>query len=361
MKKRVLVWGLTNNRAGTEAVISTYVKASKNIIFDFLCYDEPANFSFLFDGTENEYFIIPIKIKHPFANQKALNGFMKKRGHLYSSLWFNVNEVSNIDLLKLAKKHNIPQRITHIHNPSFPNVFITKLFSRLNWRKCLELSTDYWACSEDAGKFLFRGKPFRVIPNLIDVESRAFSESKRSLIRDKYGLNRSFVIGAVGRLAEQKNISFLVGLMPRLLALNPKVVLMLVGSGSLYPDLKRLAEDLNIENNIIFAGSQTDIQGYLSAFDVYAMPSLYEGMSLSILEAQFNGLPCVISEGVGEKSAISNNVKVISLDDESVWIDALLSAKRREGSIIEERAKLYRFDRAQEVVPTMFKQNPSDK
>lgn len=361
MRKRVLVWGLTNNRAGTETVITTYVKASENIIFDFLCYDEPTNYSYLFDGTENEYFVIPIKIQHPLANKKAINEFMKERGHLYSSLWFNVNEISNIDLLKLAKKYNIPQRITHVHNSSFPNVFITKLFSKLNWHKCLELSTDYWACSEEAGRFLFREKPFRVIPNLIDAEHRRFSEEKRRAIRRRYQIEDSFVIGVIGRLAVQKNVTFLISLLPKLMELKPSVVLMLVGSGSMLSILDELAKDLGVEDSVIFAGSQEDIQGYLSAFDVYAMPSLYEGLGISNLEAQFNGLPCVVSDGVGEKSTISSNVKVASLDNEFAWIDALLSARREEGALIEEKAKLYRLGRAQEVVSTMFKQDPCDE
>ena len=329
MRKRVLVWGLTNNRAGTETVITTYVKASENIIFDFLCYDEPTNYSYLFDGTENEYFVIPIKIQHPLANKKAINEFMKERGHLYSSLWFNVNEISNIDLLKLAKKYNIPQRITHVHNSS----------------------------SEEAGRFLFREKPFRVIPNLIDAEHRRFSEEKRRAIRRRYQIEESFVIGVIGRLAVQKNVTFLISLLPKLMKLKPSVVLMLVGSGSMLSILDELAKDLGVEDSVIFAGSQEDIQGYLSAFDVYAMPSLYEGLGISNLEAQFNGLPCVVSDGVGEKSTISSNVKVVSLDNEFAWIDALLSARREEGSLIEEKAKLYRLDRAQEVVSTMFKQD----
>ena len=100
--KRVLVWGLSNNRAGTEAVIEAYVRAADPQVycFDFLCYDEPLNYAGLFseDGC-NRVFQIPIKIKHPFAHRKALKAFMDEHAHEYYAVWFNANDISNIDFL----------------------------------------------------------------------------------------------------------------------------------------------------------------------------------------------------------------------------------------------------------------------
>lgn len=356
MRNRILVWGLTNNLAGTEAVITTYVQASKEIDFDFLCYDEPINHAQLFQDTNNRYFVIPIKIKHPLANRAALNSFMKKHAEEYSALWFNVNEISNIDLLELSYKYGIPRRITHVHNPSFPDVFITKLFSKKNWKRCLQLTTEYWACSREAGKFLFKGREFQVIPNLVNVNMRQFSERKRNVVRSRYQLNESFVIGSVGRLVEQKNFKFLVRILPDLLKVNPKAVLMLVGNGPLADELKHETKQLGITDKVIFAGVQEDIQAFLSCFDVFALPSYYEGLSLSILEAQFNGLPCVLSTGVGDECIISSNATLLPLDDCRPWIECIAAASREENTLIEERAKKYRLENAALLSGEMFNQ-----
>lgn len=353
--KRILVWGLSNNRAGTEAVICNYVKSLPEIEFDFLCYEAPTNHADLFQDGKNQYFVIPIKIKHPLKNQVALRKFMKENASKYSALWFNVNEISNIDLLKLAKRYNIPQRITHIHNPRFPDVLITKLFSQINWKTCLDFTTDYWACSEEAGNFLFKDQSFRVIPNMVDARNRSFSLEKRKAVRKQLGLDDCFVIGTIGRLAEQKNHKFLIKLLPSLCDAMKNVRVVIVGDGPLKEHLLSLAESLNVANQIILAGSQHDIQGYLSAFDVFAFPSWYEGLSLSILEAQYNELPCVVSEGIGESSVISTNLIKIPLSNEEAWIKALLSAKRTPCSLIEDRAKLFRLDNIRGISLTLFR------
>lgn len=343
VRSRVLVWGLSNNRAGTEMVIYNYAKSLPDIAFDFLCYDEPLNFPDLFPaGGKNRYFVIPIKIKRPFAYVRALRRFMREHGHEYSTLWFNVNDVSNIDLLKYAESYGIGRRITHMHNSSIPDKLVTRLFSKLNWAETKRLTTDKWACSQSAGQYLFGESGFRVVPNLVNAEASAFSEAARDSIRASYGIDKAFVVGMVGRLAEQKNPRFVLSLFPDIVALCPNAVLLFVGNGILESALKQQAKELGIEDRVVFAGSQKDVGAFLSAMDVLAVPSLYEGMSLTVLEAQFNGVPCVFSEGIERDSFISLNVVQKPLEDRAGWISSLTSMKRVPGSLIDEQAS--RFD-----------------
>lgn len=357
MNSRILVWGLSNNRAGTEAVIysyASYVAKNSAISFDFLCYEEPLNYSDLFsDEMDNRYFVIPVKIKHPFSYMLQLKKFMKKHKDEYSAIWCNLNDVSNIDILALAKCYGIKRRITHIHNSNIPDVLVTKVFSKLNWKRCIELTTDRWACSESAGDFLYGSLPYFVVPNLVDSKKCKFSLEKRERIRKELRIEEAFVIGTVGRLAAQKNHQFLVRLLPKVLEKNQKAVLLLVGDGPLREDLIKLSKKLKVHDHIIFAGSQEDIQSYLSAFDVYAFPSIYEGLSLSILEAQFNGLPCVISEGVGEESIISNGSKVAKLSDSEVWSRLLLESSRISVSLLP-KAEKYELSNIASIAKKMF-------
>lgn len=354
-RSRILVWGLSNNRAGTEAVIYNYVRNLPEVDFDFLCYEEPLNYKDLFDsGSRNRYFVIPVKIQHPIAYMHELSKFMHEHGKEYHTLWFNVNDVSNIDLLIYAKRYGIQRRITHMHSSEMPKIFITKFFSKLNWKKCLRLTTDRWACSESAGNFLYTSLPYRVIPNMVDVRSCVYNEDKRNDVRREWSLKDSWVIGTVGRLAEEKNQSFLIRLMPEILEWEPKAKLLLVGDGPLEDDLKKIANELNVEDQIVFAGPQLDVQAYLSSFDVFAFPSLYEGFGISLLEAQYNELPCVISEGVSEEAIVSTNVQTVALSNVEGWVKSLLQCKRETDVLISEKANRYDLKNIAVVTSEMF-------
>lgn len=354
MRNRVLVWGLSNHRAGTEAVIYNYVTHAPGVMFDYLCYEAPESYADLFDGTGSRYFVIPIKIKHPVANWRALKRFMSEHASEYSAVWVNLNDISNIDILIQAKKHGIPRRIVHMHNSGLPDSFITKTFSKLNWNTCLQLATDRWACSKAAGDFLYGNLSYRIIPNAVDSEACAFDGGKRVAVRQQWGIEGKFVIGSVGRLVAQKNQRLLVRILPDIIARRENAVLMIVGEGELRDELERLSIENNVQDNVIFVGVQKDMQAYLSAFDVFAFPSLYEGLSLSLLEAQFNGLPCVVSDGVSQETFISRNVDVEPLKTSSCWVDALIRAARLNDCLIIDKAKSFTLNYLEQIAPTLF-------
>lgn len=352
--KRILVWGLSNNRAGTEAVIDNYASRVNGVTFDFLCYEAPLNYKNLFEGTSNRYYVIPIKIKHPFSYWKAIRSFFNKRKNYYDAVWINLNDLSNIDVLKLSYRLGIPRRIVHVHNSSLPNILITKVFSKLNWKKCLRLATDRWACSLSAGDFFFGDLPYRVVPNAVNSTSCAYDRTKRKDVRCRLGIQDRFVIGSVGRLVEQKNQRQLIEILPGLIQRRKDSILVIVGEGELHKDLAHLARRLGVDDYVIFAGSQQDIQSYLSAFDVFALPSHYEGLSLSLLEAQFNGLPCIVSDGVSGEAFISRSLQVVPLHDKEGWITALCQAERKPGQLIENVSAQYTLSHLSEVASTLF-------
>ena len=136
--KRVLVWGLSNNRAGTEAVIEAYVRAAdpQKYSFDFLCYDDPVNYGCLFSGSSyNRVFKLPIKIAHPFRHRKALASFMDEHANEYEAVWFNANDISNIDILLAAEKKGIKHRICTATMVIFQSVSSPGFFQRSTARK----------------------------------------------------------------------------------------------------------------------------------------------------------------------------------------------------------------------------------
>ncbi len=345
-RDRILVWGLSDNRAGTEMVIYHYAKKLPGASFDFLCYEEPASFSDLFDSGRNRWFTIPVKLRHPIAHGRALRAFMTEHACEYRALWMNVNDISNIDLLGQAARRGIPKRVLHMHSSSIPHRFVTRFFSALNGNAARRFATDRWACSTDAGRFLYGDVPYEVVPNRVDAATCRFSGEARRSVRERWGLEGAFVVGAVGRLSPEKNHRLLIDALPGLLAEQPDARLLIVGAGPLEGELRQRAEASGVASAVVWAGRQERVGDYLSAMDVFAMPSFFEGLSLSLLEAQFNGLPCVVSEGVTSEGIIASGVASAPVDDRCQWQRLLLEASRDRAILDEGRAA--RFDANQD-------------
>ena len=152
-------------------------------------------------------------------------------------------------------------------------------------------------------------------------------------MRRDLGLDNAFVIGSIGRLSPQKNHSFLVKVLASLCTSKMNAFLVIVGEGELQDEIASLAELLGVRDKVFFAGAQNDIQAWLSSFDVFAFPSLYEGLPVSLLEAQFNGLPCVISNQITQDAVISNNCFACDIDSPDEWVTAINKSIRKPASI----------------------------
>lgn len=353
-RQRVLVWGLTNSLAGTEAVIKNYVGAIGNrVAFDFLLFEEPTNYQELFQG-ENRYFVIPNKRTNPRGYFAALREHFEHHAGEYVAVWSNLNILNNIDVLKYGARYGIPHRILHAHNSHDDGNLHQRLLCMLHKYTFESYLTDRWACSKEAGDYFFGEMPYEVLPNAIDETRVRFSPEKRAAIRTLLGVSSDQrVVGAVGRLTYQKNYEFLLGIWPSVVERCPDARLVIVGSGELEQDLKAQAKQAGIEDSVVFTGVQTDIQAYLSAFDVYVMPSHYEGLPISLLEAQFNGLGALVSDAVSEEAIISPALSRLSLDDPEPWVRGILEAQRLEGPLLE-RADTYRISMASDRVATAF-------
>lgn len=163
-----------------------------------------------------------------------------------------------------------------------------------------------------------------MIRNAIAVEKYRFDQNNRDGIRKQYGLENKMVIGHVGRLAGEKNQSFLLDVLASLRKKRENAALLLVGGGAMMEELKEKAARLGIENDVVFTGSVFDAQRYYSAMDVFAMPSLYEGLPFTAIEAQVNGLKCVLSDGITRNANISGDVQYASLSDgPELWAEKI--------------------------------------
>lgn len=237
-----------------------------------------------------------------------------------------------------AKLVGIPGRISHSHTAKdnvLRDSFLRKTYKRAMKDMIWTCSTDYLACGEDAGEELYGKNRFIqsgvVIKNGIDTATYHYDEDSRRIIRDRYGLCGRFVIGHVGHYVEVKNQLFLIRMMPEILNRCPSAVLLLFGEGETRAEMQIEIDQLGLGDSVRLMGNVFDIPQVLSAFDVFAFPSVLEGTPLALLEAQANGLPCVISDAIPDDACVTNLILKLPLSNEFAWVNAILAAKREHG------------------------------
>ena len=249
-----------------------------------------------------------------------------------------------------AKKMHVPVRVSHAHSALMTEKRFIKSIYEFTMRKLiLANATDLVACGNKAGERLYGKKAFRkrgnLILNGIDTAAFRYSDVKRAAIREQLGLENHFVIGHTGHLAEVKNQSFLIEMMPELLKRHDNTVLLLLGEGEERPMLEEKIRTLGLQEKVIMTGNVNNVSDYLSAMDVFVFPSLYEGMPLSILEVQANGLPCVISDRVPPDVFLTDLIHPLSLDDPyAMWVDMICRVRRENPALYAEQMKEAGFD-----------------
>ena len=238
-------------------------------------------------------------------------------------------------VLRAAKRCGVPVRIAHSHSIRGENVRtpIQNAYEKTMRRWILRYATHYVGCGQAAGEWLFGRRAFRdkgiVLLNGIETERFRYDPTKRAQIRRQNHWEDCFVIGHAGHMAPVKNQIFLIKLMPEILKRRPNARLVLLGDGEDRPMLEQAVRTLGLDTVVFMPGNVTNVNEFLSAMDVFAFPSLHEGMPLAILEVQANGLPCVISDRVPKDVFQTDLLSPLPLEDStSQWADALLSAER---------------------------------
>ena len=322
---------MTENPGGVESFLLSYYRNidTNKIQFDFLCNTKGrvAHEDELHKRGAIIYHITPRReSRTKFYSE--LETLFKERHNEWAAIWVNVCSLANIDYLIVAKKYGVPRRIIHSHNSQNMDGFIRGVLHSINRLRVGRYATDFWACSEGAAMWFYGSdfpKEVVTIKNAIEVEKFCFSPEKRSEIRKKYGLRNEVVIGNVGRLHFQKNQEFAVKVFSEYNKANKDSYLVLVGQGEDEGKLRALVDHYGLRENVVFAGIQSDIQGWLSSFDVFLFPSRFEGLAIAALEAQANGLPVLASSGViPDELKINQNCLFMRLDENvSQWADSL--------------------------------------
>lgn len=248
---------------------------------------------------------------------------------------FNIAQGEELPFIWAAKSASVPVRVLHSHNSSVNNK-IKLLGHRLCMFLFRDVATDYLACSDKAAEWLIpkrilATKAYSIMKNGIKVSQFSFDENARKLKREELGIGSEPLILIVGRLETQKNHSFLLDVMKLLIDSDSQLHLACVGDGPLKCDLMSKAQELGLSRNVMWLGVRNDIPALLSAADCFVLPSLYEGFPFSLIEAQSEGVHCVVADTISSQCALTDLLTYCPLDS-SVFASEIRAALNTDRS-----------------------------
>ena len=261
--------------------------------------------------------------------------FLKR--HPYEIVHINSgNFFFNLFVAKAVKKAGVKNIYIHSHSTENPDSIKAKKKATLVLKKTLaNCGTRLLACSSDAAEFMFGPKKkndVEIVRNGVVIERFAFNAEVRDEMRAELGISDKHVIGNVGRFTLQKNHSFMIDVFSQLAERDENAVLLLIGDGEGKEEICRRIEKEGLNDRVIILGTQTEIEKYYQAMDVFCFPSNWEGLGMVLVEAQIAGLPCVASTRVPEEAAICEAVHYIDINPENVddWVEAIMDSYRTD-------------------------------
>lgn len=247
----------------------------------------------------------------PYRNSNPLKYFVQMRKMLKKEKYdiVHVNGSSNMMAIELAAAYfaGVKVRVAHSHNTVTEHIKLHKLLAiPFN-----QLTNVRLACNEASGKWLFGNKKFTVIDNGIFLEKYLYNQEIRQKIRNGLGISKDeILLGHVGHFSYQKNQEFLVNLTKKLPS-NYK--LLLIGDGHDFEGIEAKVKKLALGNRVYFTGTVSNVPDYLSAMDIFLLPSRFEGQPFVIVEASANGLPIIVSDKVSLEANLTGKIRFLPL------------------------------------------------
>lgn len=330
------------NRGGLETMLMNYYRQidRSKVQFDFMVNREE-------QGDYDEeieqlggviYRMPPIRPTTYRLYFKLLDQFFYHHKE-YKVVHAHINENSSF-VLRAARKAGVPCRISHSHLAGLPldYKFPFRVYARMYLNSN---ANNYFACSEEAGEWLFgkkiiNNKKIVVFKNAINCTEFKFNVDKRVKIRKELNTENKLVIGHVGRFNPQKNHKFLIEIFNEVYKKNKESVLLLVGEGDLLEEMKNYVNKLQLGEAVKFLGLRSDIADLMQSMDIFLFPSKYEGLGVVLIEAQAAGLRCLTSTGTPKEADVTDTVEFLSLEKSAEeWAEIILEGNNNRNSYMK--------------------------
>ena len=335
---------------GVESVVMNYYRNidRNKVYFDFLCSESSTDIPYEeIEKLGGRVFIVPNYTK-VVKYQKELQKIFKENN--YKIVHSHISTMS-IFPLRAAKKAGVPIRIAHSHSTTNKKEKKKNLLKQVLRPFSRVYATDYMCCSELAGRWLFGDKEYDkgnvyLLNNAIDLDKFKFDEKVRKTKRKELGIgDDTFVIGHIGRFVEQKNHRFLIDIFNEIHKKNSNSLLLLVGQGPLKKEIENKVKELKLNDSVRFLGQRNDVNELYQAFDVFLLPSLYEGLPVVGVEAQATGLLCELSNDMTKETKVLDTTRFISLNT---------SAEEWATIILDDYSRFKRHDTTYEITKKNF-------
>lgn len=240
--------------------------------------------------------------------------------------------------LQIAKKSGA-FTIAHSHN-TLNRKDLKSLFYQAISYPTRYIADYFLACSTEAGNSRFgqsvvRSKRYALLQNAIDTRVFRFDVTERKRVRNELGYSENeIIIGHVGRFEVQKNHQFLVEIFAELVKYNDQMRLLLVGDGKLKEKIVSDVCKFNVRDKVRFLGVRSDVNSLLQGMDAFVFPSLYEGLGVTLIEAQTAGLPCIISDVIPHEAVMAEElVSMVALNkSKEVWAKQIVNSLMRKSN-----------------------------
>ena len=333
---KILQVGMTRNLGGLETyLMQQFQNLDRNkIIYDFVNITN--EYEIVFADEIKRYgskiYGICSRHKNPIKHYWQWYRLLKKRRREYKAIVLNTNSLEYIFPVFIGKIMGIPMRVIHSHNGGYENRMgiLRKLLVFFNSKLMKWGTTDYLACSQLAGEWMFgRKKNFTVVHNAINVKAFTFNEYIREEVRKELNIEKKFVIGHVGRFVYQKDHDFLIRVFSKVYEKNKDAYLLLVGDyideDIFYYRAKEKVEQLGLSNAVLFLGMRKDVNKIMQAMDCFVLPSRFEGLAVVGIEAQASGLPCFFSDSITtELDVVYGLCNFLNKENELTWAEEIL-------------------------------------
>lgn len=335
---------------GVEAIVMNYYRNidRNKIQFDFICDKDSTNIPYdEIESLGGKVILIP-PYQKPFKYHKELKSILKE--NKYEIVHSHINTMSVFPLFAAwcAKK---PVRIAHSHSTTNKKEWKKYLMKQFLKHFSKLFATHYMCCSELAGRYQFANKTYDqgkvyLLNNAIELNKFKFDENVRKKKRRELGIDQNtLVIGHLGRFVPVKNHRFLIEVFNEIYKQNKNSVLLLAGQGPLLKEIKEKVNNLGLIDSVKFLGQRNDANELYQAFDVFLLPSLYEGLPVVGVEAQASGLLCFLSSNMTKETKVLDSTIIMSLQN---------TPEEWANNILDKASAFERKDTKKEIVINNF-------
>lgn len=312
----------------------------EKVQFDFAVHARKENdYVEKIENMGGRVYLLPRLSRHPVKSLNALQKLLNENDYKMV-IRHTANALVSPQLL-VARRSGI-KAVCHSHTSTDPQKIMHYL-GRMLMKKATDVRI---ACSPEAGKWMYGNLDYKVIKNAIDIEKFIYRKEADEKIREEFGCQDAHIYGHIGNFVYAKNHLYLMDIFSQILNIDENAMFICVGEGELRADIEAKIKELGIEKKVILTGMRKDAPDFMSAMDVMIFPSIYEGLPLTLVEAQAASLPCIISDVITRDVSMTKDLiefRSIS-EDASEWAkrayDLVNSKKDKQKVRIQQRESI---------------------